>query len=156
MSRALYDDQVIGLPYDSVWADIVLADYYDGPVSGIAVDIASGTFIAFLMVDWDLKCDNRVFAIYILESEQYEMAATLFAGFNTPASASRQYEDGLQQLLGAHRAATCLIGINNRTNTIIGVTQLPISIEISSFTPFSSAPAIPYVDWFPCLNIERG
>ncbi|MFN3651033.1 MAG: hypothetical protein ACK47B_15775 [Armatimonadota bacterium] len=145
--------EAIGRP----WMEGVgLADYYDGPVSGVTrLEPCEGTF-SFDMLDWNGGHGTRIYALRVLAEEDYQEF------LRVAASLPRQPEDGtgydrLQSIRRRAGPVVLIIAVDIYSNVGLAAWEVtPVEQDAWDFTPYFDD-AIPEQshDWFALLGLTR-
>lgn len=134
-------------------ANILTLDYYDGPVSGIAVCSGCNTCYSFNMLDWTDDHRYRLYVLFSVEFTAFESFKHTIEDANANRSGTNQADYvRLRTLLHPKSTPDALVVWDNSSNAVYSVSSVPTGISDDIWIPWMDNSTVPA--WFSLLNIS--
>ena len=83
MTTTLSAQPFVMTPGQNPFARMIILDYYDGPVSGVA-EGPGGQAFRYQMLAWDIQQDVRIFSLASLPSDSFQALVTVLSRTASP------------------------------------------------------------------------
>jgi hypothetical protein len=146
-------------------AQMVVLDYYDGPVGGLLKCKVCGSEYHFYLLDWDEMHAVRIFALAPLPKSSFERIFGLFEAtpdrrvwcppWPTDERTSELYESGIQNIIGRAASATVVIAWDNRADKTLAMRGVDAPPAGNLSVWFDRQPGSDPFDWFGYLRLAK-